>query len=324
MVAHVTLAPQSAGSFTGREFVSQQTTNQTMKMKSFYSLASLLLLASAFNLNAWLKTGTVYCDANVNGIIDTGDTPVQSVLVIVTNTSGTYSNASWTTPEGVFLVELQSFPDTYVDYVLPATLPPGTTAVLPVFNTFTATNETTITNNFLIENPDCVTTPPPSSNHCWLTGGGTIKSGKGKPDFSFGGVVNPGCSPTAAGGGNWNTIDFTQSLHFKGLTIEVVDCGNVPGVNGSTSPVTPFSFIEFQGVGTLTGIGGNKADFGAVNFFGHAEDLGEPGKDVDRLYLRVFDGSGNTLLLISSDPSNPLDVAPVTISTGNLQMHSCK
>jgi hypothetical protein len=106
--------------------------------------------------------------------------------------------------------------------------------------------------------------------------------------------------------------------------MEVVNCGNVPGHQGSSSPKTPFSFIEFQGVGTLSGIAGNKADYGAVHFFARAEDLGEPGKGVDRLYLRVFDGSGNTLLLISAHPGNPLDVAPVVISTGNLQMHSCK
>lgn len=296
-----------------------------MKMKPLYSFALLVLLASASNSPAWLKTGTVFCDANTNGIIDTGDVPVQSVLVMVTNTSGTFSNASFTTAEGVFLVELQSFPDTYVDFIVPETLPPGTTAVLPPFNTFTITNATTVTNNFLIENPDCVSPPSTNNGHCWLTGGGTIKSDSGgKPLFNFGGVVNPGCSPTAAGGGNWNTIDHTQDLHFRGRNIQVVDCGNVPGFNGSTSPVSPFTFIEFQGVGTLTGIGGNKADFGTVNFFAHAEDLGEPGRGVDRLYLGVFDDSGTTLLLISADPSNPLDIAPVTISTGNLQMHPCK
>ena len=45
---------------------------------------------------------------------------------------------------------------------------------------------------------------------------------------------------------------------------------------------------------------------------------------MDRLYLRVYDGLGNTLLLISADVANPLNIAPVAISTGNLQMHSCK
>ena len=389
-----------------------------------------------------LKTGHVYCDANTNGIIDSGDVPVQSVLVVVTNVSGTFSNASWTTAEGTFLVVLPNVADTYVDFVLNATLPGGTTAILPPANTFTVTNAGVITNNFLIRNPLCaVSFPPPfkvghvycdantngqidsadvpvsgalvvvtnfsgtfsnaaytdakgffsiqlppvtdlygdylvasslaagstivipgenqtfqfsiptpypsgivtnnflvqnlacvsvpltNNGHCWLTGGGTIKGGngnKGKPLHSFGGVVNPGCKPTAAGGGNWNDIDFGQNLHFKGLTIQVVDCGNVPGHNGSSSPKSPFSYIEFQGTGTLKGIAKNKVDYGTVQFFAHAEDLNEPGHKTDRLYLRVFDSVGNTLLLISADTANPLNIAPVTISTGNLQIHPCK
>ncbi|HEY2082375.1 MAG TPA: hypothetical protein VGI88_06280 [Verrucomicrobiae bacterium] len=295
-----------------------------MKLKPLCSLVCLFLLGSVLNSHAWLLLGNVYCDANTNGIIDTGDTPVQSVLVVVTNTSGTFSNASWTTAEGFFVVDLSGSPDTYVDFILPATLPAGTTGVLPPFNVVLSTNDVPITNNFLLENPACVSVVSTSGGGCWLTGGGTIKSGHGKPLHSFGGVVNPGCSATAAGGGNWNDIDFTKNLHFKGLDITVTDCGNEPGHSGSTSPTSPFSFIEFTGVGTLTGVAGNKADYGTVHFFAHAEDLGEPGKGVDRLYLRVYDGSGTTLLLISADPSNPLDIAPVTISTGNLQIHPCK
>ena len=304
-----------------------QTTISVMKITKQLLLATLLLAASAVKSNAWHKLGTVYCDANTNGIIDTGDTPVQGVLVVVTNLSGSFSNASWTLSDGSFVIDLQDEPDLYVDYIHPSTLPANTLAVLPAFDAFATTpDQSIITNNFLIENPGCVGVTPPSTNTgCWLTGGGTIKGGKGQPIHSFGGVVNPGCSPTAAGGGNWNDIAHAAKLHFRGLTMQVVDCGNVPGLPpGSRSPKTPFNFIEFQGTGTLKGIAGNRADYGAVNFFAHAEDIGEPGHRVDRLYLRVYDGLGNTLLLISADAANPLNIAPVAISTGNLQMHSCK
>src|SRR5439155_24305710 len=41
---------------------------------------------------------------------------------------------------------------------------------------------------------------------CWLTGGGQSFDHDGHL-HSYGGVVNPGCSPTAAGGGNWNDPD---------------------------------------------------------------------------------------------------------------------
>lgn len=289
-------------------------------MKSLYSLGSFFLLGSALNSPAALNIGNVYCDANTNGIIDNGDSPVQSVLVVATNTSGTFSNGSWTTAEGIYVIGLSNTVDTYVDFVLPATLPPGTTAVLPVFKAFTASNDVVVTNNFLLENSNCVAMPSTNNSQCWLTGGGTIKPGKGKPLYVFGGAVNPGCSTNAPGGGNWNTIDFTNKLHFKSVSIEVVDCGSTT----NASSQSPFNFIEFQGVGTLKGIAGNKADDGVVNFFAHAEDVDQTGKGVDRLYLRVYDGSGTTLLLISANPSSPLDIAPVTISTGNLQIHSCE
>jgi len=106
-----------------------------------------------------------------------------------------------------------------------------------------------------------------------------------------------------------------------------VACGNVPGIEpGSESPVTPFNFIEFQGTGTLKGIKGSKADFGAVSFFARCEDRNEPGSngakdgaDIDHYFLHVFQG-GTTLLLVDED-GDPATVDPVTISGGNLQIH---
>jgi hypothetical protein len=298
-------------------------------IRSLKLIGAGLLVLCAVSSQAWIKLGNVYCDANTNGVIDSNDAPVQSALVVVTNTSGTFSNSSWTTAEGFFIMNIPDVTDHYVDFVVSATLPAGTTFV-PLPNSFTATSEI-VTNNFLIENPGCVTGPgggggggETNSSSCWLTGGGTIKNGKGKPIFTFGGVINPGCNPQAAGGGNWNVIDHTSNLHFKGLDIQVLNCGNVSGVTGSSSPKTQFSFIDFEGVGTLKGIAKNKTDYGLIHFTGRAEDLGEPGKNIDRLYLRVFDGSGNTLLLISGNVSNPLEVSPLLVSTGNLQMHSCK
>ena len=469
----------------------QTTSNQIVVSNNF--LVQNLICAPPTPI---LKFGHVYCDANTNGLIDAADVPVQSALVVVTNVSGTFSNAGWTTAEGWFLVDLPNGADTYVDYVHPLTLPSGTTAVLPVVNTFVVTNSTTVTNDFLLENPACAVSfpppfkighvycdantnrrvdpcdvpicgalvvvtnfsgtfsnaaytdakgsfsiqlapvadlygdylvaaslsagsaivipgenqvfqfsiptaypsnivtndylvqnldcvpappPPPKNGHGWLTGGGTIKNGKGKSLHSFGGVVNPGCKESAEGG-NWNETDFCQKLQFKGLTIEVVDFGvtteevsgsgpdnkgsgnkgnkgsddkgnkgsdnkgnkgsgnkdsdkNDSGNKGgkkdsrkkdSQSSVSSFSFIEFQGTGTLKGIGKNKVNYGTVQFFARAEDVDEPGHKTDRLYLRVFNSAGTTLLLISADSPNPLNVAPVTICTGNLQMHPCK
>jgi hypothetical protein len=304
----------------GRNVETQTNNKQRVDMKRVnISLAAgfALLLVSIATANAWHKVGVVMCDANNSGTINAGDLPVQGVLVVVTNLSGTYSNASWTGNDGSFYIQLQDIPDSYMDYIRPDTLPVGTTHVLPPVASFTTTDAIrVITNNFLIQNPACS-----APGKCWLTGGGTIDDGSGQPIYSFGGVVNPGCSAISAGGGNWNVIWHAAGLHFKGLEIQVLTCGNAPGYPaGSSSPKTPFNYIDFTGVGTLTGIEGNNANFGVVYFNARALDLKDGGKQTDQLYLRVYNSSG-TLLLISGDQANPADVSPVTISTGNLQLH---
>src|SRR5947207_9252017 len=127
-----------------------------MKTTTTSFICSLLFAASLINSQAWIKVGHVYCDANTNGTIDAGDLPVQSVLVVVTNVSGTFSNASWTTAEGQFLVALPDAPDQYVDFVHPQTVPTGT-IILPPFNSFVnSSNQLIVTNDFLLENTACV------------------------------------------------------------------------------------------------------------------------------------------------------------------------
>ena len=296
-----------------------------MKLIKILLLGLLLAVSSVVTSKAWFAEGNIYCDVNGNGQIDVGtDVALQSVLVVVTNLSGTFSNANWTAADGFFIVEVPTIEDSYVVYVHSATLVTGSVTILPSAGLYVfsiTTNQDTFAGNFLINSPVCPTNAPPTTGACWLTGGGTIKA-KGKPEHSFGGVVYPGCNPKSAGGGNWNHVAHSLGLHFKGQEIGVVDCGNIPGIPpGSQSPKTPFNFIEFQGTGTLTGIGGNKADYGQVYFFAHCEDRHEPGKGVDRYYLRVYAADGTTLLLVSANPSSPLTVAPVAISTGNLQMH---
>lgn len=299
-----------------------------MKRQTTKTLAAGLLALGlgVTNSPAWFSEGWVVCDANTNNLVDAGDTPVPGVLVVVTNTLGTYSNANWSTTEGYFGVELEDVAGSYVTFIEGSTLPPGTTAVQPLW----VLNEITVsapgaTNYFLVSNPACVVAPPPppseNTNLCWLTGGGTIK-GKGKPTFTFGGNVHPGGNAEAGDGGNWNVIAHALKLHFKGEVFEIVNCGNVEGAPpGSTSPKTPYNFIEFQGVGTLKGVAGRKANYGLVYFYGRAEDLGEPGRGKDRLYLRVYTEAGETLLLISAQPGDATVVAPTPISTGNLQLH---
>jgi hypothetical protein len=59
----------------------------------------------------------------------------------------------------------------------------------------------------------------------------------------------------------------------------------------------------------------------AVCFGARAIDNAGPGHGTDMLYLHVLDcSSGDTLRLIGGDTSDPTDIFPLAISTGNLQI----
>jgi hypothetical protein len=173
---------------------------------------------------------------------------------------------------------------------------------------------------------------PTPQARCWLTGGGLkVTDGFGHT-HSYGGNINPGCSPTAGEGGNWNDVNHTAGLHFQGRAIEVLRCGNVEGIPpGSESPVTPVNFIEFTGTGWVKGVAGNKANYPLVYFWGHYEDREEPGSGGqpdplyrDRYFLHVYtnpaDPAGSTVMLVDQD-TDPTSVDPVVVDKGNLQMH---
>lgn len=183
---------------------------------------------------------------------------------------------------------------------------------------------------------------------CWMTGGGvkfeplvgddlaTIPNGNGNgnggggPKDTVGGVVFPACNADPSRGGQWNHVAHRDKIHIKGNDVDVVNCGNVPGIDpGSDSPVTPFNFIEFEGTGTVSGIHGNKIGVIPITFFGRVEDRNEPGNeqsatsgdDIDRYFLRVRDADGNLVYLVDVD-GNPDTVDPITITGGNFQIHA--
>jgi hypothetical protein len=162
---------------------------------------------------------------------------------------------------------------------------------------------------FVLGGSFCSVPPPPGP--CWLTGGGTIdKTGK-TPNYSFGGVVYPGCSPKAADGGNWNVVDHNTGLHFQGQHIIVDACSGVP----TSSPKVTVNVIDFHGEGIISVNGGDGSDKVPVTFIGRAIDNHDGGAGSDQLFLIVSDGSG-TVMQIGTGPG-----APATIATGNLQIH---
>jgi len=294
----------------------------------------LLLITRAY---AWHSGGCIYCDYNENGEIDSGDLPLQGVVVKIVSTDGTFSATATTDRYGCFYIALPDDSLSYVQTLDPDSLPGGAGIITPNGGKleFTLGNggPEWIEYDWLVECGD-------AHIDCWLTGGGSQKDNvtgeylaeKG-PSHSFGGNVYPACDPDPGNGGSWNHVAHHDKLHFHATDIEVVRCGNIDGIPpGSESPVTPVNFIEFKGFGWLHGIKGNKDSWDKVYFFAHCQDRNEPGstgaKDgslVDRYFLHVFedpsDPAGTTLLLLDED-GDPETVDPVLITRGNLQLHA--
>lgn len=197
---------------------------------------------------------------------------------------------------------------TFTVCINPATLPAGA-KLSPLCKNVKVESDAPPVVEFVLGGDFCQTPPPPGE--CWMTGGGTL--GKGKtPDFSFGGVVYPGCSPKAADGGNWNVIDHAASLHFQGQHIVVDSCSGA----ATTSPKVNVRIIDFHGEGIIGGIGLNPDDTVACTFVGRVIDNHEGGAGSDQLYIEVTDAGGVALKIGTSA------AAPATISTGNLQIHT--
>ncbi len=293
-----------------------------------FSLATALLCSAAV-AQAGLLQGRVYCDKT--GLTSGGIT----INVVSTGTSPAFSGSSTTDQTGHYEITL---PDADACYTATIALGTDQTPVTPSSGSYdfcTKPGDFRMTLDWVINDPKC----EKSDERCWLTAGGAKFSaltgthlGDNGPQHSWGGNVNPGCSPTAGEGGNWNHVAHALKLHFQGRAITVLNCGNVDGIPaGSSSPVTPFNFIEFTGTGTLKGIKGNKVDHGTVHFFARCEDRNEPGSAgvrdgslKDRYFLQVYsnpaDPSGSTLLLIDVD-GNSATVDPLTITDGNMQLH---
>jgi hypothetical protein len=198
---------------------------------------------------------------------------------------------------------------TYTVCVNLATLPPGAKLQGPACRTVKVESDAPPVINFVIDGDFCSAPPPPGE--CWLTGGGTIGKIKGVANYSFGGVVYPGCSSKAADGGNWNVIDHFAGLHFQGQHIIVDSCEGVP----TKSPKVTVNIIDFHGEGVITGIGDNPLEDTAVTFVGRAVDRKDGGADNDLLFLIVSDANG-VLMQIGASAADP-----VVITTGNLQIH---
>jgi hypothetical protein len=198
----------------------------------------------------------------------------------------------------------------YTAHVTKSSLPPGAT-LTPLKQTIKVLTDTTTYAEFILGGEFCG--PPEKGDFCWMTGGGTVGKAKGVPNYSFGGVVYPGCSPKAADGGNWNVVDHATGLHFQGQKIIVDSCGDAP----TGSPAVNVRTIYFHGKGIIGGIGGNLDATVPVDFEGRVTDNKEGGAGSDLLYVKVVNEGGTTVLLQIGTSA-----VPAVISTGNLQIHT--
>ena len=234
--------------------------------------------------------------------------PTNPVRIFTFDSAGVLAGSNWTDSLGLLMECGLKIGETYTICVDETTLPPGASIKKPC-QVITTTLAAPIL-DFVLEGDFCGETPPPGD--CWMTGGGTVAKVKGTPTFSFGGVVYPGCSPSAAGGGNWNVVDHATGLHFQGQDIVVDGCSGVH----TRSPRVNVNIIDFHGTGIISGIGGNPEATIPVTFEGRAIDNLESGGGADKLYIRVNNGA-IVMLQVGNSAADP-----ATISTGNIQIHT--
>jgi hypothetical protein len=198
---------------------------------------------------------------------------------------------------------------TYNICVDTSTLPPGATLVGQACQVGTLdADHLEVSVQFELTGSFCA--GPPPSGPCWETGGGTLDKFKGKPVWSFGGVIYPGCSSTAARGGNLNIVNHITGLHFKGTDFVVDDCRGVP----TKSPKVTVNIIDWHGIGYVSGDDQSKKT--PVTFVGTFRDSKESGANSDGLYIQVRDRGGNLVFQIGDGPDD-LDL----LTTGNVQIH---
>lgn len=308
-------------------------------MKKLYLLLATASLTISIPTvaRAAIVTGSIFCDANHDGVLDNGDIAVAGITVVITNETGSFSNGAVTAGDGSFNIRIPDFSallevhdplaQIYIETVGPATLPAGSTILLPLplasmtngtplylinfaadFTNLVFTSGTgdSSTGDWLINDPECGV----SAGTCKVLGSARIAGG-GRGDHStadheFGGMIVSGSPPL----GKWKDVSHNLRLIFESTSVQSVICGN--------------GTIDFSGSGTLKGTGPMNHAESEVSFTAHVENptLQPKNKRAIGYYLRVFAADGTTLELVSTDPANPADVAPVPITSSELRVQT--
>ena len=270
-------------------------------MKSTLFAAGLLAVALA-------RTASAHC-INVTVVCPTGQSAA-GIKVCATRSDGLGPFCGHTDANGLVFDDATGASgiclpsdDTYTFCVDTTTLPAGTT----VSDCQTVLTGFGVSLEFTLSGAVCSTPPP--AGPCWETGGGTLDKVKGDNVWTFGGVIYPGCSSFAAGGGNLNIVNHVTGLHFKGENFVVDDCRGV----STKSPKVTVNIIDWHGTGEVTDAAGKNI---LVNFVGTFMDAHDGGAGSDGLYIRVTDETGALVFQIGGGPDD-LDL----LTTGNVQIH---
>jgi hypothetical protein len=133
-------------------------------------------------------------------------------------------------------------------------------------------------------------------------------------EHTFSGSISPKPNKHGFRQGNWTHDARALKLRFKSTAIDEVSCAEAADGGSAVNA------IEFSGRVILRDSNGKKAISMPVFFRASVEDRGKRGAGNDRYYIRVYDGEGATLILVSGDSANPENIVPVPISQGNFRV----
>jgi len=284
------------GGFRNKKSREKQHNTTQENMKSTLMAAGLLAAA----------LGTAYANTVPITVVCPNCTGVGGVTICATRSDGAGPFCGTTDNTGLVLITVPSV-DAYTFCLDTKTLPKGTTLVGDACVPYHTVDGDNPPIEYNVTGGDICGTV---GAFCWETGGGTLDKLKGNVVWSFGGVIYPGCSSTAAGGGNLNIVNHVTGLHFKGTNFVVDTCRGGP----TKSPKVNVNIIDWHGVGYVSGDDQSKQT--PVSFVGTFMDSHDSGSGSDGLYIKVLDGSGNLVFQIGNGPDD-LDL----LTTGNVQIH---
>lgn len=306
------------------------------KLYLVFATASLTLSIQTIS-RAAIVPGSIFCDANQDGVLDNGDIGVAGITVVITNQIGSFSNGAVTAGDGSFNIRIPNFDpilevhdplaQIYYETVLPATLPAGSTILLPVplasmtngtplyvvqfaadFTNLVFTSGTgdSSTGDWLINDPECGV----SAGTCKVSGNARINGEGGGDhrfaDHEFGGMIVAGNSQL----GQWADVSHNLRLVFTSTSVQSVICGD--------------KAIDFSGTGTLISTAHRNHGETNVSFTAEVQNVASERKNKPAVayYLRVFAADGTTLELVSTNTANPTNVAPVAASSSHLRIQT--